>query len=139
MITFHPLNTFPGEYKWFMDRNPIVLQAGQQGIVAHDGERIQGMVIMDSWTKNSCQLHVAVDNMLAFRHGLVDEVFGYIFGKAGRGIVYGVTPSNNAKALRLNKHAGLVELYRLKDADSIGVDLVVQELRKEDYYAKKAA
>ena len=69
---------------------------------------------------------------MLFRHGFAEEVFNYIFNTAGRGVVIGVTPADNAPALKFNKHIGLVELYRIKDGYAQGVDYVVQELRKEN-------
>ena len=73
---------------------------------------------------------------MVLRHGFKEETFDYVFETCDRGIVYGLTPSDNEKALKFNKHIGLVELYRMKDAHKIGVDLVLQEIRKEDYYGQ---
>ena len=73
---------------------------------------------------------------MVFRRGFGEATFDYVFKTCGRGKVYGLTPANNAKALKFNKHFGLVEIFRLEDAHIVGVDLVLQELTKERYYGK---
>jgi len=138
-VKIYPLGTFPEECEWFMERNPVDISNGMRGVVAHDGTKIQGIIVMDTWTENSCQVHIAIDSPFCIRSGLVSEAFRYIFETTGRGIVYGITPADNSKALRFNAKVGFVEVCRLKGAYKVGVDLVLQEVRQENYYAKRAA
>lgn len=66
------------------------------------------------------------------KHGYPEEVFNYVFNTCDKGVIIGVTPSNNERALRFNKRVGLTEIYRIKDGYAVGIDYVVQELRKEN-------
>jgi hypothetical protein len=105
-----------------------------RGVVAYKEGRIVAAVVLDSWSETSCTIHIAVEDPLVFRHGFAEEVFGYVFEFANRRVIIGVTPSNNAKALKFNKHIGFREIYRIRDGYDVGVDYVVQEFRKEDWY-----
>lgn len=138
-MQFHPIGAMPDyEQHWFRERNPVNVTSDVKGIVAWDTENdcIKGMVIFDNWTENSCQVHIAIDTPMVFRHGMMEEGFKYVYETCGRNIIYGITPANNERAIKFNKHAGFVELYRLKDAHAEGVDLIIQEVRKEDYYGQ---
>lgn len=73
---------------------------------------------------------------MVLRHGYAEEVFGFVFG-SGRIKIIGQTPSNNAKALKFIKHIGFEEIFRVKDAFDMGVDIVVTELTKERYYGRQ--
>lgn len=86
----------------------------------------------DHWTPNSVQMHVWVPHPKKLGPAFVRESFRYPFEIGGRGLVVGITPSDNAAALRFNKHIGFREVYRVKDAWSEGVDMVVQEMRKDE-------
>ncbi len=66
------------------------------------------------------------------KHGYPEEVFNYVFNTCDKGVVIGVTPSNNEQALKFNAHLGLTEIYRIKDGYDVGIDYVVQQLRKEN-------
>ncbi len=133
MIEFSPISRVSGSQQWFLKRAPINVMVGTRGIVAHVKDEIYGIVVLDSWTENSCQIHVAIDRPICLKYGFWDEVCRYVFLESGRGIIYGITPEDNHKALKFNAHIGLQELYRLKDAYAIGIDMIVQEFRKEDY------
>ena len=134
-MKFLPLSAVPGCQQWFLERNPIDATFGIKGLVAWD-KKILGMIVFDTWTENSCQVHIAISTPMVFKHGFLEEAFRYVFEDTGRGIIYGVTPSDNKKALKFNEHAGFVEIYRLKDAHVVGVDLIIQEVRRENYYGQ---
>ena len=137
-MNLYPISAVPSAQSWFMERNPISATSGIKGIVAlDDNSKIHGMIVMDTWTENSCQVHIAIDTPMVFRCGLLEESFDYIFDFCGRGIVYGITPANDKRALKFNQHAGFVEVARLKDAHEEGVDLIIQEVRKENYYGQR--
>ena len=136
MIEFRPFDYTPPATDWFLQRNPICRVSDAKGIVAWRGREIQAMAIMDTWATNSCQIHIVVDNPMVFRHGFKEKVLDYIFLTCNRGIVYGLTPADNKKALRFSKHIGFEHCMNLKDGYKIGIDLVLQEIRKEKYYGK---
>ena len=110
---------------------PVVC-SDTQGIVCElDGE-VAAMVVMDSWSHNSVQVHMTIKNPMALRHGLLEEVSAHVHLVAGRGILIGLVPGDNEKALKLNKHLGYTEVHRIKDGFSVSVDTVIMELRAEN-------
>lgn len=100
------------------------------------GQTNQGQVIAavgyDHWTPNSVQMHIWIPRPQLVSKSFFREGFRYPFEICGRGLVVGLTPSNNAAALHFNKRVGFKEVYRMKDAWDKGVDVVLQEMRKED-------
>ena len=128
---FKPLNLRP-EWKWVAERAKCSLCEDTKGIVAYLGDKIVAIVALDSWSYNSVTIHIAVEDPYVFRHGFAEECFNYIFNTCGKGVLIGVTPANNEVALKFNRHVGLVEIYRISDGYDLGIDYVVQELRKED-------
>lgn len=107
--------------------------ADTRGIVAEDEKGgLKAAVFLDSWTANSCMIHVYIKEPLVLKHGFASEVFTYIFITSGRSVVIGSTPSDNKRALKFNKHIGFNEKCILKDAYADGIDLVITEMRKED-------
>ena len=108
-----------------------------KGIKAVDdktGETI-AVVGYDYWTPNAVQMHIWIKDMKALNgRVLMREAFAYPFEQAGRGVVIGTTPADNEACLAFTKWIGFVELYRIKDGWSVGVDMVIQELRKENCY-----
>lgn len=130
MYTFVPL-TSRAYAKIPKDARPQLVE-DTQGVVALNGDEIHAVAIMDSWTKNSCRIHVTVFNPFALKHGFQEEVFNFIFNTAGRKVIIGATPSDNKKALKFNAHMGFEELCRIENASEDGVDIIVTELRKEN-------
>lgn len=120
------------DWAWFTARNPACLTENTTGVVAVDGnDKILACCIMDSWTETSCQAHYAIDNPIVLRRGFFEEISKFVFDTAKRMYIYGLVPSDNEKALRLNKKIGFKEVTRLKDAFKLGVDYVILELKKE--------
>ena len=101
-------------------------------MVHPDTHDVWAAVAMDSWSPNSCQLHWAIENPLALRHGFLQAVTDYAFDKRGVNLIIGLVPSNNEKALKLNTHLGMTESHRVRDAYAVGVDYVIMELRPAD-------
>jgi len=120
------------EFDWIQKRAECARCEDTKGIVIHRNSQVVGAVVLDSWSYNSVTIHVAIDDLLCMKHGFPEEVFNYIFNTCDKGVVIGITPANNEKALRFNKRIGLVELYRIRDGYDVGIDYVVQELRKEN-------
>lgn len=94
--------------------------------------KILSMVGFDFWTPNSVQMHIYIDSPRGMTRKFIREVFGYVFVTANRKLVIGLTPSDNAPALEFNRRIGLKEMYRVKDGWSDGIDIVAQEMRRDD-------
>lgn len=103
-----------------------------RGITRINGRYPSGMVGFDDFTASSCQIHVWLADAHAVSKDLICESFGYIFNQLNLMLVIGITPCNNAAALRLNERIGFKRTYTVKDGYAPGVDLAIQELRKED-------
>jgi GNAT superfamily N-acetyltransferase len=115
-----------------LDQTQAVDTEGTTGILAFDEGRLVAGALFDCWTHTSVQIHVFVTDPLALRHGFQQEVFEYLFDVCGRKMVLGVTPSNNARALKFNAHMGFREVFRVADGFAEGVDLVLSQMRRED-------
>jgi|TARA_R110000782_G_scaffold110187_1_gene199354 RimJ/RimL family protein N-acetyltransferase len=104
-----------------------------RGIIAFDEhDNMVAGSVMDSWTDNSCMIHVFIGNPFALKHGFAHEVFNYAFNIANRGVIIGCTPADNKKALKFNANMGFEEQTRIKDGYAEGVDFVITQLRKEN-------
>jgi hypothetical protein len=93
---------------------------------------IIAMMGYDDWTKNSVQFHIWSRNPKAIDRQFLREAFGYPFCQVGVNLAIGITPCNNEAALKFNLGVGFKRTYTIKDGYDIGVDLAVQEMRKED-------
>ncbi len=133
MIVMKPFGPYPDQWQWFHERDPIVMTSDTKGVAAYRDGNLVAVVALDHWTPNSVQIHIAVDDPLVFRYRFAEEVFEYAYNAGEkRDIIIGNTPSNNPKALKFNRHMGLTEVYRLKDVCGPGIDLVIQEMRREN-------
>lgn len=131
-VAFKPINC-EDEWDWVTSRVPLLMVSDMTSILAYDkvsGERL-ACCVMDTWTPTSCQIHFTIENPMVLRHGFFQEISKFVFDVAGRIIMYGLVPSDNAKALKLDKKIGFKEITRLKDAYAKGVDYILLELRKE--------
>ena len=131
MINFLPMSR-KEEWEYIAQRAECVWCADTKGVVAYKDGVIVGAVAMDTWSHNSCRIHIAVEDMLIFKHGWPEEVFNYIFNECDMGVIMGITPACNARAIRFIKHIGFVEVFRLKDGFEEGIDFVCTEYRKEN-------
>ena len=132
MIYFAPLRTKP-EWQWFKERTHVISCEDTQGIVAYrETGCIAGMVVFDTWTDNSANVHLAIDDPTCIRRGLLREAAIHAYHVGGKKRLFGLVPSNNAKALRLNKKIGFREVARVPDAIDDGIDYVVMRLDKEE-------
>jgi RimJ/RimL family protein N-acetyltransferase len=103
-----------------------------KGIVAIDDGRLCAIAILDTWTANSCQIHIWIDNPLVLKHGFAEEVFEFIFTQGKREVVIGVTPENNTRALKFIKHIGFEEIGRIPEGHEKGVDFILTVMRKSN-------
>lgn len=93
---------------------------------------IQAIAVFDSFTKNACNVHLAIDNPRVIKYGFLSEIARYLFVQRDRTRIFGLVPSTNRKALKLDTHIGFTEVTRIPNALAEGIDYVVLELRRED-------
>jgi hypothetical protein len=113
---------------------PVNLCADTKGIIAVDTDTNApvAVCIMDNWTHTAVQVHFAVMRPMVLRHGFLEEIAYYVYDFCGRDLMIGLVPASNEKALKLDKHIGFEEVYRVKDGYDVDVDYVILELRKEN-------
>lgn len=132
-IRFKGLET-QTEWQWVHSRCSPKYMEDTRGIVAYDAEDmdIKAVCVFDSWTENSVQMHMAIDNPFVLRHGLLEEVAEYVYNQSGRDIILAVVPDTNKKALKLDTHIGMTLVHTVKDGYKRGVDYHLLELRREN-------
>lgn len=129
----------PEEFGWLVQRTSAGLTAGARGILTEDAAgRIRGMVVFDGWTENAAQAHIALDTPMAWR-SLSGPVFEYVFEQCGKGVFLVCIPSHNARSIALTRRLGFREAHRVRDGWAPGDDLILFEMRREDWRARKAA
>jgi len=137
--------SFNGEYDWgwVNQQVPILRVEDTCGIMAIDEQTNEtiGACIMDNWTPNSVQCHFMITSPMVLKHGFLEECFDFLFNESGKQYIYGLIPSDNMKAQKLNKHMGFTEKLRMPDAFADGIDYLVYELKRENckYLTKIAA
>lgn len=94
---------------------------------------LDAMVIFDRWSYNGAEAHVysAKPGALLNREFL-RESFAYLFNFCNRGVCVSVTPGDNEASLRVSKALGFTEVHRIPDYWSVGVPMVIKEMRKEN-------
>lgn len=118
-------------WKWFRDTASPVLCHDTTGLVAMQGKEILGGVAFDSWSHNSCLAHISIRDPRVTRR-LIRAGCDFVFHYADCGVMTGLTPANNERALRLNRGIGLLEVYRIREGYAKGIDYVLQEMRRKD-------
>lgn len=98
--------------------------------------RIRGMVGYNGWTENAVSMHFAIEGPGAFK-ALHAEAFKYAFEQAGKKMVFGVTPSDNARAIKAIRAVGFREVYREKDGFADGVDIVFSRFTRSEWLAQQ--
>jgi len=105
-----------------------------RGITALDeNDTPQAVCVFDSWSYNSCIIHIWINNPFVLKHGFPEEVFNFVFSEeSGRNKIIGITPSDNLKALKFIKNIGFKEIYTISDGFKVGVDYVITEMNKDE-------
>lgn len=117
---------------WLAERAQFNPSMDIKAIEAVDAAgRIHGMAGFDGWTANSVVLTLALDNPACFRQ-LILAIFHYAFVQAGRGVALATVRGSNVRSLKLCKHVGMREVYRVRDGVAVGEDLVIMEMRREE-------
>ena len=137
MITFHGLDR--ESWSWLVARTPVVYTEETTGIVARNEKgEIQAVCVFDSWTKTCVTVSFAIDNPMVIRHGFFNEIANFVFGTADRTYMLGLVDSDNAKALKADKHIGFHIEHTIKDGRDIGTDIHIMKMHRDDciYFTK---
>jgi len=121
------------DWEWVSRVISPILCADTCGIVAttEKGE-IVGAAIYDSFTVSSANIHLAVLQPTILRRGFLHAVAGDIFIRRGRSRIFGLTPENNKRAIKFNRHIGMREVARIPDAYDEGVGYVITRMDRAD-------
>ena len=135
---FKPMNT-EAEWEWFVKRTFCIRCEDSCGIVAYSSTgQIKAVVGVDSLTQVACNIHLAVESPMVFKYGLLQEASHLVFDVLKRERMFGLVPSTNLKALKLNRHLGFTQVAEIPDAVADGVGYCILSLEKEDcsWYTK---
>lgn len=115
---------------------------GVRSVAIVENRKLLAAVLYDHWCHNSVNVHVySVSAKGLLNPEFVREMFHYPFNLCGRGLLLAITPGD-AASIPVARALGFRQTHRIKDGWKVGVDLVVQEMRKEEcrwLQQKKAA
>ena len=94
------------------------------GVMRDDGT-IAAAVGFNSWTHESCWMHVAFDGPHSMTRDLIRAAFKYPFKDCGKAAIYALPYADNDEAMRFIPKMGFKELART-------VDCVMFEMKAED-------
>jgi hypothetical protein len=121
----------PEEWAWFKHRTHTIRCEDTQGIVVYSAMgKILAVCVADSFSPDSCNVHMAIDNPLVIKHGFLHEISRHLFYTCNRSHIFGLVPANNARALRFDKHIGFTEVARIPDGVGTGTDYIVLRMDK---------
>lgn len=100
-------------------------------IARSEGDRLLGGVIFQNFTGASIRMHMASFDSRAMNRDILWAVFHYPFVQLGCELLLGEVPSNNKKALDIDKKLGFKPVARIEGAYPDG-DLVVMAMRREE-------
>ena len=135
-VVFIPMH-YDRDWSWIQLLFGIAATDKTKGIVAvreyEDGKTEPvAVAVFDNWTHNSVCVHWWLDTPMVLRHGFFEEVAHYVFNVCGKRIMIGLVPSDKPKSIKLAKHLGFEEVYRVKDGYAVGIDQVILEGRVEN-------
>lgn len=120
------------DWPWIQAQASPILCEDTTGIVAVRKDTRVAAAVFDSWSPNSCLAHLIIQDPFVLRHGFLHEAFKFVFLTKGRGLMTGLTPANNLKALKLNRHIGFREVCRIPDGHKPGIDSVLQIMTRDE-------
>lgn len=94
------------------------------GVMRNDGS-IAAAVAFNSWTHQSCWMHVAFDGPHSMTRDLIRAAFKYPFVDAGKAAIYALPHTDNADAMRFIPKMGFKQLAQT-------VDCTIFEMKAED-------
>jgi hypothetical protein len=130
MIQFSALDT-QESWDWFKERTHVIQCEDSQGMVAYSATgKILAVMVADNFSPDSCNVHVAIDSPIVIKHGFLVEAFHHLFNVCNRKHVFGLVPSNNAKALKFDRHIGFKESCCIPDGCGTGTDCIILRMDK---------
>ena len=131
MIYFKPM-TEQFEWEWVWERARPMWMRDTTGLVAYnDRAEIQAVCVFDSITQDAYNAHFAIDSPIAIRRGFFHAVADHIFNRLGKKRFFGLLPGDNEKAIKLDKHIGMVEVARIPHGYAEGIDYVVMSMDRK--------
>jgi hypothetical protein len=107
--------------------------ANFRGIKLEVGGKLIALAGYDHWTPNAVQGHIWIKDKAAFvNRAFLRETMRYPFEIGKRSLLVGFTPANNGPALEYTQRIGFKVKYRIVDGWDVGVDMIIQEMRRED-------
>lgn len=121
------------QWEWLRQKLSVILQADTVGLLVYDDRgNVAAGVIFDTFTRDSCNVHLAIQNPMVLRHGLLQRIAEYAYVTRGKKRIFGLVPTPNLKAIRLNKHIGFHVVTNIPDAIADGVGYTIMRLDRED-------
>jgi hypothetical protein len=131
-IQFKPM-TESSEWEFFKAKTQVIRCEDTQGIVAYSTTgKILAACVADSFSPDSCNVHMFIDNPIVIKHGFLHAIGHHMFNTCKRSHIFGLVPSNNEKAIKFDKHIGFTEVARIPDGVGTGTDYVVLRMNKAD-------
>mgnify|MGYP003646865864 FL=1 len=127
---FFPLSS-SAQWEWVKSECHAIACEDSQGIVAYRNEKIVAAVVADTFTPDTCQVHIAISDPMVLRHGFLDEVGTHLFITCNRTRIFGVVPANNLRALKFDTNIGFTEVARVPNGHCTGIDSVVMVMERE--------
>jgi hypothetical protein len=90
------------------------------------------VVVADSFSPDSCHVHMAIDSPFVIKHGFLHEICNHLFNVCNRSHIFGLVPANNVKALKFDKHIGFTEVCQIPDGVGTGTDYIVLRMDRTD-------
>lgn len=120
------------DWDWVQTRVGCILCEDTDGVMALRGRDLVAASIFDQFSETSCFCHLVMEDPFVIRSDFLFYSFAYPFWARNKELLVGCTPADNKEALRLNKKMGFREVYRIPEAYKKGVDLVIQEMRRDE-------
>jgi hypothetical protein len=124
---------------WLASKVKLPITSEFKGIEAmtDNGDPI-GVVVFDKWTFNSVRIHIAVAQP---SRELGKVALQYAFGdgenEANKGVVLAEIPASIKGSVRMAEYFGFKQIFIIKDGWKVGDDLIIMELRREDWLKKE--
>jgi RimJ/RimL family protein N-acetyltransferase len=124
-------------WDWLSKRIGIAYSSDFVGLGrVKDGELI-GVVGYNNFTGTSCHMHMAGDHPRWITREFIHAAFSYPFETLGLTMVFGVVPSGNIRALRIDAKLGFRELLYIPGAHPDGGIHILQMKREECRWLRK--
>ena len=131
MITIAPLTT-DAQWKWMKERASPIKMEDTLALIAHNEQgEIVACCVADSFGRDSCCVHLAIESPLVLKYKFMETLADGLFNNRGMKRVFGMVPSTNEKALKLNKHLGFTVIATVPNGYCEGVDYIIMEMVRE--------